>query len=69
MFDSYHVALFTLQTRDFGKIQDGPQCVKWCMATKTKSKIRRQQLEIWTIVFEIFQYLNQIVVLIIILSQ
>ena len=29
MFDSYHVALFTLQTRDFGKIQDGPQCVKW----------------------------------------
>ena len=32
MFDSYHVALFTLQTRDFGKIQDGPQCVKWCIA-------------------------------------
>ena len=31
MFDSYHVALFTLQTRDFGKIQDGPQCVKWCI--------------------------------------
>ena len=31
MFDSYHVALFTLQTRDFEKIQDGPQCVKWCI--------------------------------------
>ena len=33
MFDSYHVALFTLQTRDFGKIQDGPQCVKWCIVS------------------------------------
>ena len=32
MFDSYDVTLFTLQTRDFEKIQDGPQCVKWCMA-------------------------------------
>ena len=31
MFDSYDVALFTLQTRDFEKIQDGPQCVKWCI--------------------------------------
>ena len=33
MFDSYHVALFTLQTRDFEKIQDGPQCVKWCISS------------------------------------
>ena len=31
MFDSYHVGLFTTQTRDFEKIQDGPQCVKRCM--------------------------------------
>ena len=31
MFDSYDVALFTLQTRDFEKIQDGPQCVKRCI--------------------------------------
>ena len=35
MFDSYHVGLFTLQTRDFEKIQDGPQCVKWCIAVVT----------------------------------
>ena len=28
MFDSYDVALFTTQRRDFEKIQDGPQCVK-----------------------------------------
>ena len=31
MFDSYHVGLFTTQTRDFEKIQDGPQCVKRCI--------------------------------------
>ena len=31
MFDSYHVGLFTTQTRDFEKIQYGPQCVKRCM--------------------------------------
>ena len=31
MFDSYDDALFTLQTRDFEKIQDGPQCVKRCI--------------------------------------
>ena len=35
MFDSYHVGLFTLQTRDFEKIQDGPQCVKWCKCVMT----------------------------------
>ena len=33
MFDSYHVGLFTTQTRDFEKIQDGPQCVKRCIVT------------------------------------
>ena len=32
MFDSYHVGLFTTQTRDFEKIQDGPQSVKRCIA-------------------------------------
>ena len=31
MFDSYHVGLFTTQTRAFVKIQDGPQCVKRCI--------------------------------------
>ena len=31
MFDSYHVGLFTTQTRDFEKIQDGPQSVKRCI--------------------------------------
>ena len=37
MFDSYDVALFTLQTRDFEKIQDGPQCVKKCMSRYTNN--------------------------------
>ena len=32
MFDSYHVGLFTTQTCDFEKIQDGPQSVKRCIA-------------------------------------
>ena len=31
MFGSYDVALFTLQTRDFEKIQDVPHCVKKCI--------------------------------------
>ena len=31
MFDSYHAGLFTTQTRDFEKIQDGPQSVKRCI--------------------------------------
>ena len=35
MFGSYHVGLFTLQTRDFEKIQDGPQCVKRCIFFQT----------------------------------
>ena len=38
MFDSYHVGLFTTQTRDFEKIQDGPQCVKRCILPDTSSR-------------------------------
>ena len=34
LFDSYHVGLFTTQTRDFEKIQDGPQCVKRCICVR-----------------------------------
>ena len=39
MFDSYHVGLFTTQTRDFEKIQDGPQSVKRCIAILTYDQV------------------------------
>ena len=47
MFDSYHVGLFTTQTRDFEKIQDGPQCLKRCMALTVK--LTRQQRRVDTV--------------------
>ena len=45
MFDSYHVGLFTTQTCDFEKIQDGPQCVKRCIQIKLEPRPSTQIIQ------------------------